>query len=468
MKRFVVAGCAVLAAGIAVLAFRTSDEPLASVADREIHYDDFRQAYVDHLAATGLPDTPRRRYDHLERLIGVQLVIADARRAEVDKRADVAAAIAYATEKLKVDYFVQQSVLDTIAISDRDLRAMFLRMNTQVRARHLYAETSEEARSFKARLDAGETFESLAQEAFDDPELASSGGDLGYFGFDEMDPAFEDAAFALEIGQISDLVRTSHGYSILRVEDRQPKPLITEMEYASAKPRIRRYVEYRRNVYARKALVQSLLAELDPQYYDAGFEILSGLVTGNVRLEGETPSAQMLSEPLVTFGADERRTWTLGDFRERAEHTRPEQRESVTSAARLKQFVDGLLVRESMLSKFERDGWSRDPEFISAVRDKEDELIYEAAYRGMAADVTVSPDSVRAYHRRYAPDADFEGVAAEIEQQLVQLERRSAIRDRVARLREEYPVVVHAEDLGKLDLRRAPMTGQKPADAVGS
>ena len=58
------------------------------------------------------------------------------------------------------------------------------------------------------RLLEGESFQALAGEVFNDPELQASGGLLPPFTFDEMDPDFEDAAFTLLIGEISEPVRT--------------------------------------------------------------------------------------------------------------------------------------------------------------------------------------------------------------------------------------------------------------------
>src|SRR5690606_23169487 len=98
---------------------------------------------------------------------------------------------------------------DSIEVTEGEMREMFLRMNTQVSARHLYGASLEKAETLKARLDAGEAFEDLAREVFNDPALAENGGSLGWFGFDEMDPAFEDAAFTLPVGVVSSPIRTS-------------------------------------------------------------------------------------------------------------------------------------------------------------------------------------------------------------------------------------------------------------------
>jgi len=80
-----------------------------------------------------------------------------------------------------------------------------------------------EAEQALAGLRAGADFAALASQRSDDPGSKSQGGDLGFFGRGQMVPPFDEAAFALqEPGQLSDLVRTTYGFHIIRLEERQP------------------------------------------------------------------------------------------------------------------------------------------------------------------------------------------------------------------------------------------------------
>lgn len=104
----------------------------------------------------------------------------------------------------------------------------------QIKARHLLVSitpeqpTTEQAEAdalariqgVQARLAAGEDFAALAEELSEDPGSAAQGGDLGFFGEGMMVPEFEEAAFALEIGQVSEPVRTQFGYHLLKLEER--------------------------------------------------------------------------------------------------------------------------------------------------------------------------------------------------------------------------------------------------------
>ncbi len=72
----------------------------------------------------------------------------------------------------------------------------------------------------RQRIVGGEKFAKVASEVSDDPGSARAGGDLGYFTRGQMDPAVEDAAFSQKIGVVSSPIRSSFGYHLLEVLDR--------------------------------------------------------------------------------------------------------------------------------------------------------------------------------------------------------------------------------------------------------
>jgi len=83
------------------------------------------------------------------------------------------------------------------------------------------AEAQGRAADLLKQLKAGAKFEDLAKKYSEDPGSAKESGALGWIGKGKTVPEFEKAAFSLPKGQISDLVKTSYGFHIIRVDDRQ-------------------------------------------------------------------------------------------------------------------------------------------------------------------------------------------------------------------------------------------------------
>jgi parvulin-like peptidyl-prolyl isomerase len=121
---------------------------------------------------------------------------------------------------------VQKAVAGPLDITDEQLGEYFIanKINydvvERVRASHILVETEQEAEEILAELNDGADFAELAREHSTCPS-GSSGGDLDWFGRAAMVPAFEEAAFALTIGDISGIVATEFGYHIILLTDRQ-------------------------------------------------------------------------------------------------------------------------------------------------------------------------------------------------------------------------------------------------------
>ncbi|MEM2118627.1 MAG: peptidylprolyl isomerase [Candidatus Bathyarchaeia archaeon] len=88
-------------------------------------------------------------------------------------------------------------------------------MPNQVHCAHILVKTEQEAKAVLDRLNKGEKFANIAKEVSLCPS-GKRGGDLGTFGRGKMVKEFENAAFALEKGQTSGIVKTKFGYHIIK------------------------------------------------------------------------------------------------------------------------------------------------------------------------------------------------------------------------------------------------------------
>lgn len=92
-------------------------------------------------------------------------------------------------------------------------------MANKIRCSHILVQKQSEALAVLERLKKGESFADLAKELSIDKGSGKRGGDLGSFGRGMMVKPFEEAAFKLERGQLSDPVKTEFGYHIIKRMD---------------------------------------------------------------------------------------------------------------------------------------------------------------------------------------------------------------------------------------------------------
>ncbi|MEQ2529340.1 peptidylprolyl isomerase [Bacillaceae bacterium CLA-AA-H227] len=129
-------------------------------------------------------------------------------------------------EDIKRNVATNKLLEDRIEITDEEMKTYFEENKAQygqaeqVQASHILVEDEATAKEVKEKLDAGEDFAELAKEYSTDSS-SESGGDLGYFGKGEMVAEFEEAAFSMEIGEISEPVKSEHGYHIIKVVDKK-------------------------------------------------------------------------------------------------------------------------------------------------------------------------------------------------------------------------------------------------------
>lgn len=143
------------------------------------------------------------------------------------------------TRELTVQRLLEQQLGSQMKdISDEDALKYYnehgeaLMQNEQIRVHHILLKVGETADPEKVKsvenralrilekIKKGEDFEGLARQYSEDPS-ALKGGDIGFFSRGDMIKNFEDAAFILKVGEVSDLVRTPLGFHIIRLDERK-------------------------------------------------------------------------------------------------------------------------------------------------------------------------------------------------------------------------------------------------------
>ncbi|MFC9540579.1 peptidylprolyl isomerase [Lysinibacillus sp. NPDC056959] len=131
-------------------------------------------------------------------------------------------------DNIRMYQLTKNVIATSIDISDEEVAQYFednkesYGQKEEVVASHILLEDEATAKDVLAKIKAGEDFADLAKTYSIDTTTNEAGGEIGYISRGQMEEQFEEVAFGLEKGSISDIVQTSEGYHIIKVTDKVP------------------------------------------------------------------------------------------------------------------------------------------------------------------------------------------------------------------------------------------------------
>lgn len=277
-------------------ASKDADDVLLSVHGLEITTRDFDYYVRDRIDKGTNPKAFERRegiIQALENLMVVKLLGAKARNQGVEIEGFWQWQLDIERERILYQALVeklmaeQDAAADWNAVAKEEYIANPERFETkgEVRASHILVATrersDEEARQIAedllAKVKAGEDFAELAETHSEDPSAKENRGDLGYFPRGRMAKPFEEQAFSLAPGEVSDLVKTRFGFHIIKVHDViepgiKPLHLVEDALIADVKARAEKALKERLLVEARSnreyKLDEEKLQAIENRYLD--------------------------------------------------------------------------------------------------------------------------------------------------------------------------------------------------------
>ncbi|MCB0750151.1 MAG: peptidylprolyl isomerase, partial [Ignavibacteriae bacterium] len=236
-----------------------NDPDIAIVGEDNIRQSDFIERYEDYIIQTGIKDNIISRKEVLNSMITELLLKNYDNNDIIDNNNEYQKELAWTQNQTILGYLKDREIYAKIDASDKELREAFLRSNQKIAARHLFAPTEEEINNIAELLKIGVDFNTLAKQTFTDSTLRENGGYLGYFSWGDMEPEFEDVAFSMKVGEISEPIKTKHGFSIIKLEDRVSHPLLTENEFQQKKSKLSQILRIRKKRPSEKEYVNKVV-----------------------------------------------------------------------------------------------------------------------------------------------------------------------------------------------------------------
>lgn len=201
------------------------DAVVARVGDQTITEKNLkyaRQAFASELA--NVPDAEKRGVV-IDAFINMLLLAQGAEEAGLDQTDDFATQLEFMKLQALRNAYVRDAIMN--GLSDEEMQKGYQELvvdqhepEEEVHARHILVEKKEDAEKIIEQLKAGDSFEELAKQSKD--PSGQNGGDLGFFRRGQMVKPFEDAAFALEPGEMTEEpVESQFGWHVIKVDEKR-------------------------------------------------------------------------------------------------------------------------------------------------------------------------------------------------------------------------------------------------------
>lgn len=185
--------------------------------------------------------------------------------------------------RLSAKKYIEDHIQEGVSISKQEVEQFYqdnpdsFKLPERIRARHILLSLDSKAeisvrQQVRARMEKlsdrvtrGEDFAKLAQEFSEDSGSAQRGGDLGLFARGVMVPTFEQAAFALQIGEVSGIVESPFGLHLIKLEEHQPPSKAPLNE--DVRRQVHQYLRAQKTRQAVAAKVEALRAQAKVEVY---------------------------------------------------------------------------------------------------------------------------------------------------------------------------------------------------------
>lgn len=203
---------------------------VAEIGKEKITLDDINEM-IKAIPEQYQPVAQAHKDMFLDSIINQKLLYGEASKLNLDKDPDVQKQLEDVRKEIIIKAYLRKEIEDTVRVSDEDAKKYYeankdkFKEPEKVNVSHILLDNEAEAKDILSKLKGGADFAALAKEKSKDASK-DNGGELGLIARGQTVPEFEQVAFALQPGQLSDVVKTQFGYHIIKVTERQPEKIM--------------------------------------------------------------------------------------------------------------------------------------------------------------------------------------------------------------------------------------------------
>lgn len=342
---------------------------VAKVGDEPITIEEFSEDYNSFLLTTGLKDNLKIRHDFLKTMIDEETLFQYVTESNFTKKPEIKKRLKRQRDQVYLNYYFKKDIYPDLKVTDQEVREAFKRSKIKIHARHLFAPDLEKAKQLKKSLESGRSFSELAKKNFHDPALASKNGDIGWFSFGETDPAFENAAYVLDLNEISEPVKTNRGYSIIQVLEKKQDVFATENELKIREKDLRQEIKKRKQAGFLENKTDKIFLDIGMKFnqklvrnmfdnlYKIKNEILAGNLFPEIKLEGNDNTV------MISFD----KKWDVRKTFLKLSELHKEQWNRISTIDDFHKALKGLIIREEIEERIRKDNIPDLPEVKTLV-----------------------------------------------------------------------------------------------------
>jgi len=408
--------------GLLAFSCQLSNDTVAKVGKQKITLDDYK-----FVLQRRFPGKALAKIDSAQRFSILNYMIGKYRQANaaMDLKLDTSLVFRSDMENFKArligNKYFERVIVDKM-IPEKELRDNFERQRYEVKAQHILiaykgARASRAERSKEEALKLAEkiakkakegkvSFAYLAEKYSDDPSAKKNKGDLGYFTWGQMVGPFQEKAFSMKPGEISDPVETAYGFHIIKLIDKRKNPFFNEENYQQQKEDIKR------NLYFAKQDTGRMLWEEQKKFLKDKYhaKILDDNIIAVVELAKKkqkngrnNPKHYSYDEKQIVLATWDGGKLVLDDlFLIYGGRRFPALQRRITNTGNMQKIVDQILLGKLIQQEAEKMGLLDEPEIKTQIKDYRIQKLATMAFNHeVKQKVKPTDDQVKKYYEAH-------------------------------------------------------------------